>query len=123
MSGARGRLSMLFSALAVSCAFVLGPVQSAGAATQTVTGTGDGGPGSLRQAVATLNGSPGADEIVWRLVPVPLPAPAPPVPPKTELRVDPLIRLITPGGAEIGIRHQFQLRQDATSSRLNRRKW
>ena len=31
---------------------------------------------------------------------------------KGKLSVNPLIRLIAPGGAEIGIRHQFQLRQD-----------
>ena len=51
--------------VALSCAFVLGPIQSAGAATQTVTATGNSGPGSLRDAVGSLNGSPGTDEIVF----------------------------------------------------------
>ena len=51
---------MFLRASLLACAFVAGPTL---AANYSVTTAADGGPGSLRQAVAAANANPGADLI------------------------------------------------------------
>ena len=60
----------IYSLMTVA-SFTMLLAQSAHAATLTVTNTGDGGPGSLRQAILEANASSGADGIIFDLGPGP----------------------------------------------------